>query len=87
LRHGNALKPEGYTPPAVYPARWKIVIKTLGITPLLEDQELTLTPVTSWEGAVSVAGSMGRRGITGKGYVELVGYDTRKSFGTPQSND
>lgn len=73
---------------AVYPSRWKIVIKplavTLSITPLFEDQELTLSPVTYWEGSVSVAGSMGRRVITGKGYVELVGYDTRKSFGTQQ---
>ena len=45
----------------------------LVVAPLVRDQELDLA-VRYWEGAVSVAGTAGGRPLTGRGYVELVGY-------------
>ncbi|HEU5088087.1 MAG TPA: lipocalin-like domain-containing protein [Roseiflexaceae bacterium] len=56
-----------------YPSAWRLHIPgerlELVVTPLLADQELRLT-TTYWEGAVDVSGS-----VTGRGYVELTGYD------------
>ena len=57
-----------------YPSRWKIAIAKVGlemeITPLISDQEHRHDFVY-WEGAVSVQGN----DSSGKGYVELVGYE------------
>ncbi|MBP7734489.1 MAG: hypothetical protein KA369_00820 [Spirochaetes bacterium] len=69
---------------AVYPARWTIAIKPLNlllhVKPMLAEQELTLNPVTYWEGAVTVEGSAGGQAVAGRGYIELVGYDKKSSF-------
>lgn len=71
---------------AVYPAGWNILVKPLDlrirVKPLLAEQELTLKPVTYWEGAVNVEGTAGGKAVAGKGYVELVGYDKKSSFDT-----
>ena len=71
---------------AVYPAEWEIAIKPLDmklhLKPVMAEQELTLKPVTYWEGAVRVEGTGGGSTVTGKGYVELVGYDKKASFGS-----
>jgi predicted secreted hydrolase len=71
---------------AEYPAEWDITIKPLKITlhvkPVMAEQELTLKPVTYWEGAVLVEGTRADTTVTGKGYVELVGYDKKASFGS-----
>jgi predicted secreted hydrolase len=64
-----------------YPSRWRVAVPGEGVdlevTPVLADQELTLS-VRYWEGAVRVQG----RPAGGVGYVELVGYagaaNTRK---------
>ncbi len=57
----------------VYPARWHIQLPAYNIdttaVPLLADQELRLTTVRYWEGAVELQGAPG-----GTGYVELTGY-------------
>jgi predicted secreted hydrolase len=45
----------------------------LEITPRLADQEL-IVGTRYWEGAVRVEGTAAGRPITGRGYVELVGY-------------
>jgi len=71
---------------ATYPARWDLKLidpsLSLTITPATADQELapkgTLT--TYWEGAVDVEGHIDDAPnavvpVTGKGYVELTGYD------------
>lgn len=57
-----------------YPSRWQIAVPKYGLDLRLEprqsDQELRLS-FAYWEGAVRVSGAGG----TGKGYVELTGYD------------
>jgi predicted secreted hydrolase len=60
-----------------YPSRWRLTIPTadlsLEITPRLADQEL-IVGTRYWEGAVRVQGMAGRSPVSGRGYVELVGY-------------
>jgi predicted secreted hydrolase len=62
---------------ARYPAAWRIRVPalalTLGVRPLLADQELRTTP-RYWEGAVEVSGERAGQHLSGRGYVELVGY-------------
>lgn len=60
-----------------YPARWRLRVPSLqldvDIQPRLADQELDTSP-RYWEGASTVSGTRAGRAITGKAYVELVGY-------------
>ena len=67
---------------AVYPSGWRIQVASLdidiAIKPLIDDQELDTTGTTMvvyWEGACSVTGSRSAADVSGKAYVELVGYD------------
>lgn len=64
-----------------YPSRWRLTLAEDGlrleVNPLIEDQEVRLS-AHYWEGAVSVRGTDRRRPLTGVGYVELVGYATRR---------
>ncbi|TDJ00835.1 MAG: carotenoid 1,2-hydratase [Candidatus Dadabacteria bacterium] len=59
-----------------YPSKWRISIPghdiELNVVPLLQDQEL-LHSFIYWEGAVKISGE----GFSGKGYVELTGYDSK----------
>lgn len=64
-----------------YPSGWIVRVEDeeieLTVKPVIPDQELSTsgsTQVTYWEGAIRVSGK--RRGlpVTGRGYVELVGY-------------
>jgi predicted secreted hydrolase len=61
-----------------YPARWRLRVPTLAldveVEPVRADQELA-TNVRYWEGAVDVRGTRAGRSASGRGYVELVGYD------------
>ena len=66
---------------AIYPSGWKVSIPDSGITlelaPVQKDQELVTsgsTGITYWEGAVDVKGVKGGKKVSGRGYVELVGY-------------
>ena len=60
-----------------YPAAWRIAAASLAldvrVRPVLAAQELTTTP-RYWEGAVDVAGTRAGGAVSGRGYVELVGY-------------
>jgi predicted secreted hydrolase len=60
-----------------YPAAWRIAVPAvaleINVQPVLPDQELTTTP-RYWEGAVDVSGTRAGAVISGRGYVELVGY-------------
>lgn len=60
-----------------YPAAWRIAAPSLAldikVQPVLAAQELTTTP-RYWEGAVDVAGTRSGGAVSGRGYVELVGY-------------
>jgi predicted secreted hydrolase len=67
---------------ATYPAAWEIDILDsdthLIVTPDFSNQELYhLRSISGsyWEGSVSIKGSAGGKPVTGKGYVELVGYE------------
>lgn len=63
---------------ASYPVEWDISVPkfalTLRLTTLLEKQELNLSPVSYWEGAVDYDGTAGSRRIKGHGYLEMTGY-------------
>jgi predicted secreted hydrolase len=63
---------------ARYPIGWKVEVAgkqlTLSVRPVLADQELSLAPLTYWEGAVDAAGTCGDRAIKAQGYLELTGY-------------
>ena len=67
---------------ATYPSGWEISVPkfdlNLTVTPVMEDQELDTrgtTMIVYWEGACEVKGRTGDADITGRAYVELVGYD------------
>ena len=50
----------------------------LRVVPVIEDQELDTrgtTMIVYWEGACQVSGFSNGNNISGKAYVELVGYD------------
>ena len=64
-----------------YPAGWTLSVPKqdlqLTVTPVLAEQELHhLRSIFSsyWEGSVKVTGTVNGQPVTGKGYVELVGY-------------
>jgi predicted secreted hydrolase len=70
-----------WTSPATgieYPSKWRLTVPDtaldLQITPLLPDQELVLS-FRYWEGAVTVSGTSAGEAVSGKGYVELTGYE------------
>ena len=67
---------------ATYPSGWKLKVPKLNldltVTPVMPDQELDTrgtTMIVYWEGACEVAGKAGEWDVTGRAYVELVGYD------------
>lgn len=67
---------------AEYPALWQVRVPSLDIDvtvrPLIDDQELDTrgsTMIVYWEGACDLCGTKNGLNITGKAYVELVGYD------------
>ena len=69
---------------AVYPMGWELEINSvplsLTLTPVQKDAEFansSYIPVSYWEGAVSVGGDRNGENVTGKGFVELVGYAPR----------
>ncbi|CAI2719213.1 lipocalin-like domain-containing protein [Nitrospina watsonii] len=64
-----------------YPAAWRVTLParniTLKVVPDMAAQELFLLRSISnsyWEGSVTVEGEVEGRSVSGKGYVELVGY-------------
>jgi predicted secreted hydrolase len=63
---------------AVYPSGWRVRVPEEGldltVTPVLDDQELDVS-FRYWEGAVDIEGTAGGRPVSGRGYVELTGYD------------
>lgn len=61
-----------------YPSGWRLRVPSqeieLTVTPITPNQELNVS-VIYWEGAVMVEGTIAGEAITGRGYVELTGYD------------
>ena len=67
---------------AEYPSRWHVSVEKLGIDiiiePLIDDQELDTrgsTMIVYWEGACKVSGTRDDKEVSGRAFVELVGYD------------
>lgn len=60
-----------------YPSKWQLSIPNQGlelvVSPLINDQELNVT-YRYWEGAVSIKGKKNSQPVSGKGYIELTGY-------------
>ena len=84
LGHEFAITPiKFWTSPhtnATYPAGWTLTLPegTLRITPDFPDQELYhLRSIAGsyWEGSVTIKGKLQGQPVSGKGYVELVGYE------------
>ncbi len=72
---------EGRQSGATYPIAWRIEVPgeaiALTVSTPLADQELDATQSTGvayWEGLVDVAGTIGSRAVTGRGYLEMTGY-------------
>jgi predicted secreted hydrolase len=61
----------------VYPAGWEIILPdyavSMTVIPAMADQEMR-TSFRYWEGAVTVTGIKENNAVSGKGYVELTGY-------------
>ncbi len=69
-----------------YPIRWRVTVPSVDLSfeasAPLADQELDTaksTQVLYWEGPVFLKGTRGKRNVTGKGYLEMTGYD--QAFG------
>lgn len=67
---------------AVYPSGWSVKVPSrqidLVVEPVLKDQELDTrgsTMIVYWEGACRVSGTVDGIPVSGRAYVELVGYD------------
>ncbi len=65
----------------VYPMGWNLRVDSLGLdlvlTPVIEEAEFVTSvfiPVIYWEGAVVATGSRDGAAVSGKGFVEMVGY-------------
>ena len=65
-----------------YPSGWKLKVPgkklELKLAPTIKDQELITkksTLVNYWEGSVRVKGKIEGKDVSGRGYVELTGYD------------
>ncbi len=62
----------------VYPIEWKITIPKLdlafNVKAAAENQELTLSPISYWEGAVRAEGTRQGKAVKAKGYLEMTGY-------------
>ena len=64
-----------------YPMGWRVIVDSLGLdlvlTPVMREAEFSKTgfiPVVYWEGAVEARGSRNGSPVSGRGFVEMVGY-------------
>jgi len=73
-----------------YPSGWMLNVTSLDLSlelePVLANAEFagsSYTPAAYWEGEVRVSGTREGREIGGRGFVELVGYDTEQLEAAP----
>lgn len=78
----------------VYPMNWRITADSLGLdlalTPVLKNAEFAdsdYIPVPYWEGAVTVEGTRDGNDVTGRGFVELVGYGSQANDGPANQSE
>ena len=66
-----------------YPLSWKIDMPderiSLTVTPRVNDQEMLFATMHYWEGPTKVTGTIGKKRVSGRGFMELVGYRSRYS--------
>lgn len=66
-----------------YPLEWKIEMPdeqiSLTATPRVKNQEMLFAGMHYWEGPIQITGTIGKKKIAGKGFMELVGYRSRYS--------
>ncbi|PKB70429.1 MAG: hypothetical protein BZY87_10715 [SAR202 cluster bacterium Io17-Chloro-G6] len=84
-----------WTSPATrvtYPSGWTVTSPSLDLNlvlePVLLDSEFAgsrYTPAAYWEGEVRATGTSQGRSVSGRGFVELVGYDPRQLGGAAAS--
>ncbi len=67
-----------------YPLCWKILIPSkkmeFEISPILKKQEMIFGIIHYWEGPIIVKGKMRGKKVTGEGFMELLGYPSKKIF-------
>ncbi|MFA5022493.1 MAG: lipocalin family protein [Patescibacteria group bacterium] len=66
----------------IYPLTWQIKIPSahidLQVKPFVKEQEMIFGLINYWEGGLEVTGSYGNKPISGLGFMELVGYPSKK---------
>lgn len=66
---------------AAYPLAWNIKIAAKGIDltvePRLKEQEMIFGSINYWEGPFKVSGRFGGQKVSGRGFMELVGYPSK----------
>ena len=83
--------PDTWTSPnssAVYPIRWQVSVPALGIAgevrTALPKQEMTARSKLAnsyWEGAIDLTGTRAGQRLSGRGYLEMTGYDRPLQLG------
>jgi predicted secreted hydrolase len=83
--------PDTWTSPdsgAVYPIRWQVSVPALGIAgevrTSLSKQEMTARSKLAnsyWEGAIDLTGTRAGQRLSGRGYLEMTGYDRPVQLG------
>lgn len=68
---------------AKYPLTWEIKIQdkkiNLKVSALVKDQEIVFGSINYWEGPLEVSGIIDGKKVQGKGFMELVGYNSNYS--------
>jgi len=69
---------QSLTTKAKYPLEWEIEIPELNIKlktdALINNQEMVFGDINYWEGPLSITGSVDGKKVSGRGFMELVGY-------------
>ena len=66
---------------AAYPLAWKIKVPggkiDLEARALIKEQEMIYSSINYWEGPIKISGRVDRKEVTGRGFMELVGYESK----------
>jgi predicted secreted hydrolase len=69
---------------ATYPLSWRIQVPSrridLVVSPRMAAEEMIFGTINYWEGPIKVRGKMNGKSVRGRGFLELVGYPTKKFF-------
>lgn len=69
---------------AEYPLSWRVQVPSKGIdltvNSLMKKQEMIFGSINYWEGPTEISGKMNNKSVSGRGFLELLGYPTKKFF-------